>query len=129
LRPDIGITYNWLAAAVRRGRRVGMAKFLSQATYTSEGLKGLIKEGASARVEALKKLMASVGAKIESMYWAFGDTDLFLIWEAPDNATAAALSLVTNAAGAAKTKITVLLTAEEVDAARKKSVDYRPPGR
>jgi uncharacterized protein with GYD domain len=71
----------------------------------------------------------SVGAKVEAFYYAFGDTDLFIIADVPDNATAAALSLIVNAAGAATCKITVLLTAEEMDAATKKTPSYRPPGR
>jgi uncharacterized protein with GYD domain len=57
-----------------------------------------------------------------------GDTDLFVIADVPDNVTAAALSLIVNAAGAATAKITVLLTAEEIDAATKKTATYRPPG-
>ena len=39
-----------------------------------------------------------------------------------------AFSLVTNAAGTAKAKTTVLLTPEDIDAACRMSVDYRPPG-
>jgi hypothetical protein len=45
----------------------------------------------------------------------------------PDNVTAAALSLVVNAAGSATAKVTVLLTAEEIDAATKKTAAYRAP--
>ena len=46
----------------------------------------------------------------------------------PDNETAAELPLIVNAAGAATARITVLLTAEEIDAATKKWPSYRPPG-
>jgi hypothetical protein len=63
------------------------------------------------------------------MYYAFGDTDVFIIADLSDNVTAAALSLIVNAAGAATSKITVLLTVEEIDAATKKTPSYRPPGK
>ncbi len=46
----------------------------------------------------------------------------------PDNVTAAALSLTVNAAGAVTAKVIVLLTPEEIDAAAKKTPNYRPPG-
>ncbi len=105
-----------------------MPKYLAQVNYVGEGLKGLLKEGGSSRRTAIEKLFGSVGARIEALYYAFGDTDLFIIVEAPDNVTAAALSLTVNATGAVNAKITVLLTAEEIDAAAKKTLSYRPPG-
>lgn len=105
-----------------------MPKYLVQANYVGEGLKGLLKEGGSSRRAAVEKLFESVGAKVEAFYYAFGDTDLFIIADVPDNITTAALSLTVNASGAATAKVTVLLTAEEIDAATKKSPSYRPPG-
>ena len=106
-----------------------MPKYLIQANYVGEGLKGLIKEGGSSRRAAVEKLFASVGGKVEAYYYAFGDTDLFVIGDVPDNISAAALSLIVNAAGAATSKVTVLLTPEEIDAAAKKTPSYRPPGK
>jgi uncharacterized protein with GYD domain len=106
-----------------------MPKYLVQANYTNEGVKGVLKEGGSARRAAVEKLFASVGGKVESFYYAFGDTDLFVIADVPDNVTAAALSLTASAPGTASAKVTVLLTAEEIDAAAKKSTQYRPPGK
>jgi uncharacterized protein with GYD domain len=105
-----------------------MPKYLIQANYVGEGLKGLLKEGGSSRRAAVEKLFGSVGGRIETFYYAFGDTDLFIIADVPDNVSAAALSLTVNAAGAATAKVTVLLTAEEIDAAAKKTPTYRPPG-
>ena len=105
-----------------------MPKYLVQANYVGDGVKGLLKEGGSGRRAAVDKLFGSVGGKVESFYYAFGDTDAFIIADVPDNVTAVALSLVVNAAGAATAKITVLLTAEEIDAAAKKTATYRPPG-
>jgi uncharacterized protein with GYD domain len=103
-------------------------KYLVQANYVGEGLKGLLKEGGSSRRAAVEKLFGSVGGRVESFYYAFGDTDLFIIAEAPDNISAAALTLTVNAAGTATAKVTVLLTAEEIDDAAKKTATYRPPG-
>ncbi len=105
-----------------------MPKYLVQANYVGEGIKGLLKEGGSSRRAAVEKLFGSLGGKVEAFYYAFGDTDLFVIADVPDNVTAAALSLTVNAAGAATSRITVLLTPEEIDAAGKKSPIYRPPG-
>ena len=105
-----------------------MSKYLVQANYAGEGLKGLLKEGGSSRRAAVETLFESVGGKVESFYYAFGDTDLFVIADLPDNVTAAALSLIVNASGTATAKITVLLTAEEIDAASQKNATYRPAG-
>ena len=46
----------------------------------------------------------------------------------PDNVSVAAINMTIGASGAVRTKTTVLLTPEEVDAAVKKSPTYRPPG-
>ena len=105
-----------------------MPKYLVQANYVGEGLKGLLKEGGSSRRATVDKLLGSVGGRVEAFYYAFGDTDAFVIVDVPDNVTAAALSLTINATGTVSTKITVLLTAEEIDAAAKKTLAYRPPG-
>lgn len=105
-----------------------MARYLSRAHYTQEGLKGLLKEGGSSRRDVVAKLYESVGGKLESFYYAFGETDLFAIGEAPDNVTAAALSLIVNSVGAATVTVTPLLTPEEIDRAVKVAGTYRAPG-
>ncbi len=53
---------------------------------------------------------------------------MFVIVEAPDNATAAAISLTVSASGAVRTRTVPLLSVEEIDIASKKSFDYRKPG-
>jgi uncharacterized protein with GYD domain len=105
-----------------------MPKYLVQANYVGEGIKGLLKEGGTGRRTAIEKLAKSVGGTVEAMYYAFGDTDVYLILDLPDNAAAAALALTVNAAGGASCKTTVLMTPEDVDAAAKKSPSYRAPG-
>ena len=105
-----------------------MPKYLAHASYTIEGLKGLLKDGVTKRREAVEQLAKSLGGTVEAFYYAFGDDDLFVIFDLPDNVSATIGSMVVNASGAAKAKMTVLLTPEEIDRATKKSVDYLPPG-
>ncbi len=105
-----------------------MAKFLAKVNYTNDGLKGLIKEGGTARQAAVEKLMASMGGRLEAFYYAFGDTDLYLIVDGPDNISAAAISLTVNAAGGADVTMVPLLTPADIDAAAKKTPLYTPPG-
>ena len=105
-----------------------MPKYMFQASYTTEGLKGLFKDGGSKRREALDHAVEGMGGKMEIFYYAFGADDVFGIADMPDNVSTAALALVINASGAAKVRTVVLLTPEEIDEATKKSIDYRPPG-
>ncbi len=106
-----------------------MPKYLLQASYTAEGAKGLLKEGGTKRRAAVEQACKSVGAKMEALYFAFGESDAFILIDAQDNASVAALSLTVAAAGVATNiRTTVLLTPEEMDQATKKSVSYRPPG-
>ncbi len=105
-----------------------MAKYLFQGSYIGEGLKGLIKEGGSKRVEAAHQLFGSMGGKLESFYFAFGEDDLIVIFDVPDNVSAATISIFLNSTGTAKGKVTVLLTPEEIDRVATKSLTYRAPG-
>jgi len=105
-----------------------MAKYLIQASYTQSGVQGVIKEGGSGRRDAIAKLLADLGGTLEAFYFAFGEDDVYVIADVPDNTTAAAISLTVGAAGAARTKTVVLLTPEEIDRATQQSVAYRPPG-
>jgi uncharacterized protein with GYD domain len=102
-------------------------EFLFEASYTFEGVRGVQREGGSSRRDAVAKAVESVGGRLESFYFAFGDRDAYVIADLPDNESATAVSLTVNASGAATVRTVVLLTPEEVDAARKRSVGYRPP--
>ena len=105
-----------------------MPKYLIRGSYTSEGLKGVLKEGGSKRVEAVKQLVEGLGGKLEAFYFAFGDDDFFIITDGGDNVSTLAGTLIANASGTSKAKSTVLLTPEEVDEAAKKTATFRPPG-
>ena len=73
-------------------------------------------------------MINDLGGKMEAFYYAFGDTDVYVIGEVPDSATATAVSLNINSTGLVSTSTTILINAEEVDKATKISVSYRPPG-
>lgn len=105
-----------------------MPKYLVQASYTTDGLKGVIEKGGSSRPEAIRPMIEQLGGKLEGFYFAFGDADAYVIIDMPDNVSVAAVAMTVNASGAASAKTTVLLTPEEVDQATQKSVDYAPPG-
>jgi uncharacterized protein with GYD domain len=105
-----------------------MAKFLIQGSYTAEGAKGLIKEGGSGRRAAVQKTLEGLGGKIDAFYYTFGANDVVVLCDIPDAITGLALSLAVNASGAVRLSTTPLLTVEEVDAACKKAVSYRPAG-
>jgi uncharacterized protein with GYD domain len=108
--------------------REAMPKYLTMVSYTPEGIKGLMKEGGTARRAALEKMLQKLGGRLEGFYFAFGDNNAYVISEGPDNATAAAISLAITT-GAIRTKTVVLLTPEEVDHAISLPVDYHPPGK
>lgn len=105
-----------------------MAKYLVHGVYQADGVKGLIKDGGSGRKASVTKMVEGLGGKVEAFYYAFGETDVFVIVDVPDPATAAALSMTVNASGVVRTTVTPLLTVEEVDAASKKTVSYKAPG-
>lgn len=105
-----------------------MPKYLLEVNYTLDGVKGVRSGGGSARVAAATELIESLGGTVESFYFAFGGTDVFVIADLPDNAAAAASSLAVTAGGGATGRVVVLLTPEEIDAAANRQTSYRPPG-
>lgn len=105
-----------------------MAKYLVTASYTPEGMKGVIAKGGSARREAVDKLVTGLGGRLESFHFGFGKHDAYVIVELPDNEGAAAVAMAVGASGLASARTTVLLTPEEVDRAAATTVSYTPPG-
>jgi len=87
-----------------------MAKYLFETRYTTEGAKGLAREGGSGRRAAVVN-------------------DAYVIFDLPDNLTAAAVALAVNQSGGATVKTVALISPEDMDKAGKKAVDYRPPGK
>lgn len=108
-----------------------MPHYLVQLAYTPEAWAAQLRNPQN-RLEVVGPAIERVGARIESVYYAFGDYDLVLILEAPDNATAAGVSLAFSAGGAVKAiKTTPLLPLEEGLAAMRTGAEvaaaYRPP--
>jgi uncharacterized protein with GYD domain len=108
-----------------------MPHYLVEVAYNTSGLAGLVKEPQN-RIEKVTPAIEALGGRVESAYFAFGDYDVVLFAEMPDNASAAAFALAVGAGGTvSKYKTTVLLTPDEaVDAMRKAGgASYQPaPG-
>ena len=105
-----------------------MGKFLVKASYSAEGAKGVQSAGGTSRRDAVASMAEGLGGTLESFYFAFGDTDAYVVLDLPDNQAAVAASMTVSASGGATSEVVVLLTPEDVDAAAKLSVSYRPPG-
>jgi uncharacterized protein with GYD domain len=126
-RNTLRIGYSVETVSRRPQKGAFMPRFLFEASYTVEGVKGLRRQGGSGRREAVARAAQSVGGRLEHFYFAFGDHDAFAVADLPDNQSAAALALAVSEAGGASVRTVVLLTAEEVDAAANRSVEYQPP--
>ncbi|KAF0846689.1 uncharacterized protein with GYD domain [Nocardia caishijiensis] len=82
-------------AALGNGARV------ARVSYFQEGAQGLLAQGGSARRGTITEMVESVVGSVESCYFAFGEDDLFVIGDVPDDVAAAALAIRTAATGAA----------------------------
>ena len=105
-----------------------MPMYMLQASYTADGVKGLIKDTASGRKAAVKAGIKSLGGKLESMHYCFGKDDVVVIMVLPDNVAAASLATATGASGLVRVRTTPLLTIDEMDNALAKKVGYKAPG-
>jgi uncharacterized protein with GYD domain len=105
-----------------------MGKYLFHGSFTTEGLRGIVKEGGTSRTKAVEALAKSVGGKLESYYFAFGDDSYFVVVDLPDDEAAAACALVVGASGTSSNSTIKLLTPKQVDAAIKLTPKYRAPG-
>jgi uncharacterized protein with GYD domain len=105
-----------------------MPKYLFQVNYVGDGVKGLLKDGGSKRRAVVEKLFKSLGGSLDAYYFAFGDTDLYIIADFPNHAAVTACVLTVTATETVTVKTTVLLAPEEVDAAGKLTPTFSPPG-
>jgi len=105
-----------------------MPRYLIEASYGAEGVRGVAQKGGSARREIVGQLIGSMGGAIESFYFAFGDPDVYVIAELPSDEAAAAIALSINQTAATKTRTVVLLTPEQIDTAAGMVPTYKPPG-
>lgn len=104
-----------------------MPKYLVQGSYTDQGLKGLLKEGGSKRRAMVERLAKEMGGKLEAFYFTFGGDDFVIILDFPSNKDMAAAAIVAQASGTVKSRVTVLMTPEDVDQAVQRKVDFHPP--
>ena len=107
-----------------------MPLYMYQASYTSDAWEAQIKNPQN-RIEQARPLIEAQGGKILGAYYAFGEYDLIMILEAPDNVSVSTLALAAAAGGAIKAqKTTMLMRIEEgIEAMRRASgTGYRPPG-
>ncbi len=106
-----------------------MPKYLVRGNYTPEGVKGLMKDGGTGRRAALDAAMKSIGGKLDGLYFALGDTDVYVLVDLPDAVSVATVTMAAGASGAVSGLSSCqLLTPEDLDAAIKKTVSYRSPG-
>ena len=115
------------SSATERGHT--MAKYMIKASYSPEGIKGVMAKGGSARAEAIEKLASGVGGTVDGVYFAFGSDDLYAIVDAPSHEAMAAIAGTVGQTGAlSKYETVVLLTPAQIDEAANMKVDYTPPG-
>lgn len=109
-----------------------MAHFLLQGAYSADAWKALLNKPEN-RINTVTPIVENLGGKVISGYFSFGEYDVIVIMELPDNVTAAAFSLAIAAGGAFKShKTTALMTGDEGIEAMKKGAaitNYRAPGK
>lgn len=105
-----------------------MGKYLIRGTYTAEGIRGVLKDGGSARVQAVKQLVEGLGGTIEAFYFAFGEDDFVIIADGTGVPGILAGTMAAGASGTVHTTTTVLISPDDLDAASKMLTTYRPPG-
>jgi uncharacterized protein with GYD domain len=105
-----------------------MPKFLLRGSYTADGAKRLVEQGGSKRRQQVEEAVNAAGGRLEALYWALGEDDVFVIVDLPDTVSMAAISMASASAGLIRPKTVMLMTAEEVDEAAKQSGDIRAPG-
>jgi uncharacterized protein with GYD domain len=62
-----------------------MPKYLMQVSLTKDDVKGRAKDGGTKRRQAAEQFFKSASGKLEALYFAFGDTDVFAIVDFPNN--------------------------------------------
>lgn len=110
-----------------------MNYYLTRGKYSQDAMSALIKRPED-RLITTTRLLQGVGGRLHYFFFCFGEFDFLMLYELPDNVTAAALSMTMSAAGAvASTETTVLMSMEDAIASMRKAGEatgvYQPPGR
>ena len=107
-----------------------MPLYMSQVSYTSDAWAAMT-QNPEDRSEVFGRLTESMGGRLLHWYYTFGEYDVLVIYEAPDESTAAAIVLAAVSPGhLSGVKTTVLLSSEQgLEAMRKAGeATYRAPG-
>ena len=105
-----------------------MPKFMIAGRYTPQGMQGVKKDKASGRQKAITAACHDLGGKVEAIYFALGEDDVYVIADMPSVAAVSSLCVTVGSSGMVKTRTVPLLTIAEMDAALDSNVKYRPPG-
>jgi uncharacterized protein with GYD domain len=90
-----------------------MAKYAVMGGYTAEAWSKMI-DSPGDRVAAVQKVAQAAGGKLEQFFWSFGDDDYLAIIDAPDDISAAAVSIAVGSSGSLRNLRTIkLITPEE----------------
>ena len=100
-----------------------MALYMYQASYTAKSMAAQLKEPQDP-VEAIRPALEDVGAQLLVAGFPFGEYDLLVVYEAPDDMTAASVAMAIAAAGEVKSgKTTRLLSGQEwLESLRKRRI-------
>jgi uncharacterized protein with GYD domain len=106
-----------------------MAKYMLKVSYSSAGIKGVLAEGGTSRVETIGALIASAGGTMDYFHFAFGGTDVYVVADLPDTPTVVALvAAVGSSEAISAVETVVLIDPADIDSATSITVGYRPPG-
>jgi uncharacterized protein with GYD domain len=105
-----------------------VSRYMVIGSYATNGVRGLLKGGGTARAHAVSDAVQGLGGRLVSFDFAFGEADVYALVELPDNVAAATLGLAVSASGLVRTRTVVLLTPAEIDEAARGSVGYVGPG-
>ncbi len=90
-----------------------MPVYMYQAAYTAESMAAQIREPHD-RIEAVRPAFEALGAKFVVAGYSFGEYDVLVVFEAPDETVAASIAMAVAAGGAVRSaKTTRLLSGEE----------------
>lgn len=108
-----------------------MPKYLALFSYSADAMAAMI-ESPAEREPAVRAVLESVSARLETMYWMFGAHDGIAIVDAPDSLTMAGISAAISSTGTVSSETHELFTGEEVerilDTARRARGHFAPPG-
>lgn len=110
-----------------------MSYYLIMGKYSQDAMGALVKRPED-RLVTTTRLLQGIGGRLHSFFFSFGEYDFVMLFELPDNVSAAALSMTMAAAGTVSSSHTiVLMSMEDAISAMRKAGEatgvYQPPGR